>query len=78
MTFTVENLEFYLLVLMRVSGLVMTAPFFGYNAVPMRVRAALSVFITLVVIQTVPVIELSYTGLLGYSIVFILLIWQDN
>lgn len=27
MTFTVENLEFYLLVLVRVSALVMTAPF---------------------------------------------------
>ena len=31
MTFTVENLEFYLLVLVRVSALVMTAPFFSYR-----------------------------------------------
>lgn len=71
MTFTVENLEFYLLVLMRVSGLIMTAPFFGYNAVPMRVRAALSVFVTLVVLQTIPVVELSYSGLLGYSVLIL-------
>lgn len=71
MNFTVENLEFYLLILMRVAGLVMTAPFFGYSAVPMRVRAALSVFLTLVVIQTVPVITLQYSGVIGYSVLIV-------
>ena len=40
MTFTLEHLEFYLLILMRVSGFIMTAPFFSYSSVPMRIRAA--------------------------------------
>lgn len=43
MTFTLEHLEFYLLILMRVSGFIMTAPFFSYSSVPMRIRAAMSV-----------------------------------
>ena len=30
MNFTVENLEFYLLVLIRISSFVMVAPFFNY------------------------------------------------
>ena len=51
MTFTLEHLEFYLLILMRVSGFIMTAPFFSYSSVPMRIRAAMSVFMSLVVIQ---------------------------
>lgn len=71
MNFTVENLEFYLLILMRVAGLIMTAPFFSYSSVPMRVRAALSVFLALVVIQTVPVISLQYSGVFGYSVLIL-------
>lgn len=71
MTFTVENLEFYLLVLVRVSGLVMTAPFFSYNAVPMRIRAAMSVFLSLVVISVTPVIPLNYAGIIGYGILLL-------
>lgn len=68
MTFTVENLEFYLLVLVRVSALVMTAPFFSYKSVPMRVRAAMSVFLSLVCISITPVVTLHYVGVVGYSV----------
>lgn len=71
MTFTVENLEFYLLVLVRVSALVMTAPFFSYNSVPVRVRAAMSVFLSLVMISVIPVIDLNYSGVIGYSVLIL-------
>ena len=67
MTFTLEHLEFYLLILMRVSGFIMTAPFFSYSSVPMRIRAAMSVFMSLVVIQVTPVVDLTYSGVFGYS-----------
>ena len=68
MSFTVENLEFYLLVLMRISAFVLTAPFFNYSSIPARMKAALSLVLTIVVIQTLPVIPLSYIGVLGFSI----------
>ena len=68
MSFTVENLEFYLLVLMRISAFVLTAPFFNYNSIPARMKAALSLVLTIVVIQTLPIIPLSYIGVLGFSI----------
>lgn len=71
MTFTVENLEFYLLVLVRVSALVMTAPFFSYNSVPVRMRAAMSVFLSLVLIPIIPVIDLNYAGVVGYSVLIL-------
>ena len=71
MTFTVENLEFYLLVLVRVSALVMAAPFFSYNSVPMRIRAAMSIFLSVVVIAVTPVIPLHYVGVVGYSVLIL-------
>lgn len=71
MTFTVENLEFYLLVLVRVSALVMTAPFFSYRTIPMRIRAAMSVFLSLVIIAAIDVVPLQYAGVVGYSVLIL-------
>lgn len=71
MTFTVENLEFYLLVLVRVSSLVMTAPFFSYRSIPMRVRAAMSVFLSLVVISITPIVPLEYASVVGYAVLIL-------
>lgn len=42
MSFTIQNMEFYLLVLMRISGFVFTAPFFSYSSIPIRMKAAAS------------------------------------
>lgn len=68
MSFTVENVEIYLLVLVRISAFVMTAPFLGYASVPNRMKAALSVLLTLLVVQVMPDPVLSYSGVFGFSI----------
>ncbi len=68
MSFTVENLEFYLLIIMRVSAFVMTAPLFSQRAIPAKVKVAISVWLSVVVISFVPVIPLEYTGVVGYAI----------
>lgn len=68
MSFTIENLEYYLLVLIRVSSFVMTAPFLGYRSIPIRIKAGISVFLSIVVIQVVPAVSLSYSGILGFSV----------
>mgnify|MGYP004712462323 CR=1 FL=1 len=67
MSFTVENLEFYLLILIRISSFVMTAPFFSYQTIPVKVKLAISMVLSIVVIQTVPVVALDYTGIIGFS-----------
>lgn len=67
MSFTVENLEFYLLILIRISSFVMTAPFFSYQTLPAKVKLAISMVLSIVVIQTVPVVDLDYTGIIGFS-----------
>lgn len=68
MSFTVENMEFYLMVLVRITGFVMTAPFFSYQSVPIRMKAAISIMLSIFVIQTIPVITISYSGVVGFSI----------
>lgn len=67
MTFTIQNMEYYLMVLVRISAFVMTAPFFSYNAIPIRIKVAISVFLTLVVAQVIPIVELPYTSVVGYA-----------
>ena len=52
MSFTIQNMEFYLLVLMRISGFVFTAPFFSYSSIPIRMKAAAS-FILAIVAQLI-------------------------
>ena len=54
MSFTIQNMEFYLLVLMRISGFVFTAPFFSYSSIPIRMKAAASFILAIVAIQMVP------------------------
>ncbi len=68
MSFTVEHVEFYLLVLIRITSFVIGAPIFGYQTIPMKIRLAIGMVLSLAAIQTVPVIELNYVGVLGFSV----------
>ena len=68
MNFTVEHVEFYLLVLIRITSFVIGAPIFGYQTIPMKIRLAIGMVLSLAAIQTVPVIELNYVGILGFSV----------
>ena len=69
MSFTIQNMEFYLLVLMRISGFVFMAPFFSYSSIPVRMKAAASFILAIVAIQMVPVVSVSYQGVFGFSII---------
>lgn len=71
MNFTVENLEFYLLVLIRISSFVMVAPFFSLQAIPTNWKFAISLVLSIVVIQSVPAVSLEYTGIIGFSALII-------
>ena len=68
MTFTIQNMEFYLLIIIRISGFVFTAPFFSYSTIPTRLKAAVSFFLAIIAIQMVPVETLDYVGVIGYSV----------
>ena len=67
MAFTIENFEFFLLILVRISGFIFAAPFFGLSNVPRRVKAGLSVFIAIVLFESMEKTPLEYTGVIGYA-----------
>ena len=68
MTFTVENLEFFLAIAMRIAGFVFIAPFFSNSSVPQKVKLLLSFSVALVTVLVVPQEEpLAYNGVIGYA-----------
>lgn len=68
MTYTVENLEFFLAIAMRILGFVMVAPFFSNSNMPQRAKLLLGLSVALVTSFVVPHEEpLSYNGVVGYA-----------
>ena len=72
MTYTVENLEFFLAIAMRISGFVFVAPFFSNSSMPQRAKLFLSFSVALVASFVVPYDEpLQYNGVVGYAALII-------
>lgn len=67
-SFSMYDLEYFLLILTRVSSFVFVAPFFSLNNTPRHVRVALSVFTAALLYQTLtPAPALEYQTVAGYS-----------
>ena len=58
-TFSYNDLEFFLLIFIRMSSFVVTAPFFSMNNVPRRVKAGFAFFVSVLV----------YTSVLDHEII---------
>lgn len=71
MTFTVENLEVYLAIAMRISGFIFIAPFFSSRDVPQKVKLLLSFAIALIAYFVIPYEPLEYQGVIGYAALII-------
>ena len=71
-TFSVEELEFFLLVFVRVTCFIFSAPFFSMTNTPKRVRIALGVFVSYLIYQSlIPHEAIEYNGILEYSIIIV-------
>lgn len=68
-TFTYGNLEYFLLILIRVASFVFIAPFFGMSNTPRNVKIGFSFFVALLLYQSVPRQTIVYDTLIGYSII---------
>lgn len=66
-TFSLKDFELFLLVLMRIASFVSVAPFLGMSNTPNRVKIGLSFFVALVVNQIIPMEDVEYSSILGYS-----------
>ena len=68
MAFTIEYLEYMLLVFVRISMIIVVAPPFNNTNIPRRVKAGLALFLSLIIINTVDYNAVVYNGMLDYSI----------
>ena len=66
--FTFEDLEFYLLVMARVSAFIFVAPFFSMSNTPRRMRAGFSLVLAFLMVHTLTDHSVpAYSTVLGYS-----------
>lgn len=68
MGMTIEQIEFFLIILVRITAFVYTAPFFSTKNVPVRVKTGFSVILAILVYSAVPYQQLVYTGVIGYAV----------
>lgn len=70
-SFSQANLEFYLLILVRMASFIYIAPFFGQNNVPQRVKLGLALFLSFIVYNLVPKEFPVYETTLDYGLIVI-------
>jgi len=69
-TFSFEELEYFLLVVVRVTCFFFTAPFFSMNNTPRRVKVGLGLFVAYILYQvTMPHDTIVYRTVLEYAII---------
>ncbi|NLP34596.1 MAG: flagellar biosynthetic protein FliR [Clostridiales bacterium] len=71
MTMSLLDFEIFLLILVRITGFVFTAPFFSLKSVPFRVKTGLSIFLVLILIFTMEYKSPEYIGVIGYAILVV-------
>ncbi|MCL2255061.1 MAG: flagellar biosynthetic protein FliR [Lachnospiraceae bacterium] len=67
--FGYAELEYFLLILVRVTCFVYISPFFSMPNTPRRVRIALSLFISFIISRNIPHVAVEYNTLEGYAVV---------
>lgn len=71
MTFTLENFEIFLLILVRMSGFIYTAPLFSLKNIPIKVKVGFSVFLAIILFYTSPMSATEYMGIIGFAILIV-------
>jgi len=70
-SFSIYNLEYYLLIFIRIAGLVSVAPIYGTRGIPRRVRLGLALCIAILVASVTDYTPLNYTTIIGYSVLVV-------
>ncbi|MDF2820710.1 MAG: flagellar biosynthetic protein FliR [Clostridiales bacterium] len=69
--FSIENFEIYLLIVIRVVSMLAIAPIFGMRNVPRMFKLGMCIFISVVLINVVPVPELVYSDFITFGLIII-------
>ena len=61
------DLEFYLLILMRVASFMVVAPFFSMTNTPQQVKVLFAAFVSMILMGVVPLQQMEYNTVLGFT-----------
>lgn len=64
---TIQDIEAFLMILIRITSFVYIAPFFGMSSTPQRVKLGLSIFVALLIYAAAPIEVPEYDGLVEYT-----------
>lgn len=67
MEITVEKIEFYLLILVRISTFIYSAPIFSIKSIPNKVKAAIAFFLAIMIGTVIPYEPLTYSTVYGLA-----------
>ena len=67
-TFDLYNIEYFFLILVRISCFVFTAPFFSMRGVPNITKIGLSAILSMLMMGTMTPNEADYTSVIGYAV----------
>lgn len=67
MSFTIEYLESIILVFVRVTSIVVVAPFFSASEIPRRIKGIIAFFFTLIVMNTIDYTAVQYENIFSYA-----------
>lgn len=68
-SFRYGDLEFYLLILMRVASFMVVAPFFSMTNTPNNVKILFAAFVSMILAGVVPLQQMEYNTVLGFTII---------
>ena len=71
LTFSLTDLEYFLLILMRVTAFMYSVPFFSTNGTPDRVKIGLSIFISYSLYTLMPDGAVEYNSVFTYAIIVV-------
>lgn len=70
LSFSLSELEFFLLIVVRLTSFILVAPFFSITSVPARFKVAFGIFVSIVIYQFVrPESFLDYSSVWEYAII---------
>ncbi len=67
-SFSLVDLEYLLLILVRISAFLFAAPLYGQTGVPARTKIGLAFFVSVILHNVVPHPDLEYASVVGYAV----------
>ena len=71
MELALEQIVFFMCILVRITGFIYVAPFFSLRSVPQKVKVGLSIALALIMFQIIPYEPLTYVGVIGFASIVI-------